>query len=92
MPRRTLFSHEQLCGLVDVELSIEEEYNELYRQWKQSELEDLWREIKRIELIRLRRIAHRKEFVEQTLGIRLSARVPKKLIDPPARLRRLFHG
>ena len=39
---------EEICCLVELELSPEEEWTELYREWKQAELQDLWLELKRV--------------------------------------------
>ena len=77
---------EEICCLVELELSPEEEWTELYREWKQAELQDLWLELKRVEQTYLRRLHNRKRYVEETLGIRVKARVPKQVITPPVSL------
>ncbi len=85
---RQRLTHDQLCNLVEIELSPEEEWTELYREWKQQELKDLWLEVKRIEHSYLRRLSNRRNYVEQSLGIRLNVRVPKSVVRPPVTISR----
>lgn len=85
---RHRISHEELCSLAEPEPSPEEEWSDLYRTWKQEELKDLCREVKRIEDSYLRRIQNRKAFVEQTLGIRLKVRVPRTVVQTPVGISR----
>lgn len=91
MPRPR-FKHTDLCKLVEPEPDPQEEWSQLYREWKQAELDDLWCDIKRLEAARLRRLKQRKEQVESTLGIRLNVRVPRKLVDPPTRVFRILEN
>lgn len=83
-------THEQICNLVEIEPAPEEESSELYRVWKKEELKYLWREVKRIENSYLQRIQNRKKYVEQSLGIRIHARVPRTVIHPPVTMARFL--
>jgi hypothetical protein len=80
------FTNDQLCDLAELELSPEEEWSELYREWKKNEIEELWLELKRIEEIRLRRLHNRRQHIEKLLGVRLNVRVPKSLVHAPDRI------
>lgn len=80
---KPIFSHEQLCNLVDIEPAPEETWSDLYREWKKGELEDIWLELKRLEEKRLRKLHNQREHIERLLGIRLNVRIPRKLVDPP---------
>ncbi len=85
MPKHR-FTPDQLTDLSEMELSPEEEWSELYREWKKNEIEELWLELKRIEEIRLRRLHNRRQHIEQLLGVRLNVRVPKTLVNVPDRI------
>jgi ribosomal protein S4 len=90
--RRTVFTHEQLCKLVELEPTPQEEWAQVYRAWKEEQLNDLWLELKRIEEIHLRRLHNRRQQVENVLGMRLNVRVPRQVIATPPRVARLLEN
>ncbi len=86
---RQRLTHEQLCDCVEIEPTPEEEWSALYREWKQEELKDLWLELKRVEHSYLRRIKNQKKYIEARLGVRLNVKIPRQVIDAPARIAHL---
>lgn len=83
---KTRFTNEQIVDLAEVEPAPEEEWSDIYREWKKLELQDLWIEIKQIESQRLRKMQRQREQIEKLLGRRLNVRVPKNLVDVPAQM------
>lgn len=86
----TKFNHEQLSELVEVDPAPEEEWSDIYREWKKDELKDLWIELKNLEERRLRRLKNRREHIEKLLGCRLHVRIPKQLLTPPNHISELM--
>ncbi len=91
MPK-TKFTHEQIVDLAEVEPTDQEEWSDIYREWKKLELQDLWIEIKQIEEQRLRKMHKQRDEIEKLLGKRLNVRLPRNLVEVPNQVAELLES